>query len=81
MRVQHRESMTGKSFELVRNNNLNHYNRHNKSVISRLIYGFHYEEIICDFCQNKTYKFEDYLMKHLEVPPESPKIMVYYVSY
>lgn len=65
MQVKHRESMTGKSFEMVRNNNLNFYNRHNRSVISQLIHGFHYEEIICDFCDFKSYKFEDYLMKHL----------------
>lgn len=81
MRVSHRESMSAKTFEQVRNYNLSFYNRHNKSLISTIFHGFHYEEIICDSCKSKTYKFEDFLMKHLQVPPESPKLFVYYVSY
>lgn len=49
--------------------------------MSELLHGFTYEEIICDECKFTTYKFEDYLMKHLEVPPDSPKMTIYYLSY
>lgn len=57
MNLAHRESMTGKAFDSVLTSAVNHYNKHNKSIISDLFHGFSYEEIKCDKCSFTTYKF------------------------
>lgn len=43
MNLSYRESLGGKAFDTVRNTVVNHYNRHNKSIVSDLFHGFHYE--------------------------------------
>lgn len=72
--------MSGKAFELVRNNTINHHNKHNRSIISELFHGFHYQEIKCDSCDFKNYRFEDHLMIHIQVPPDAPKLTIFLVE-
>jgi ubiquitin C-terminal hydrolase len=69
--------MGGKAFDTVRNIALGHYKKHNKSIISDLFHGFLFEEIMCDECKFITYRFEYFLMLHVQAPPEAPKITVF----
>lgn len=72
--------MGGKAFDTVRNIAVNHYNKHNKSIISDLFHGFRFEEIRCDECKYTAYRFEPELMLHIQAPPDAPKISAFVVE-
>ena len=45
-----------------------YHSKHNKSIISSKFVGFHSEVITCDICGSSSYRFDDSMMFHVQVP-------------
>lgn len=41
--------------------------------------SFHYHEIRCDECEFTNYRFDNYMMVGLQVPPDTPLLSLFYV--